>query len=192
MAHCNVAVLAGRGKRLYLFDRVSARGRVTRVADGGRADQFSQNFLTQDIRHQPLRAELMQVAPVARHYPARLLPAVLQSEQPKLRQRRRLGVPKDAENAAFFLKFVQNQVHLPFYIVTGELRFHHIGTRSTKRLDGIAASGVRSSLQGMPVPCHSIPRAASNSSIVFTFKKSESARDKCEYSLNLTIAGSSF
>jgi len=48
---------------------------------------------------------------VGRYDPAGLLAAVLQSEQAQLRERRCLLVAENAKNAAFLVKFVENDVH---------------------------------------------------------------------------------
>jgi hypothetical protein len=53
----------------------------------------------------------MQSFAVARHDSARFLPAMLKREKPELRQSRGFSVSENAENAAFFVKFVEQKIH---------------------------------------------------------------------------------
>ena len=48
-----------------------------------------------------------EILSVGRDNAAGLLPAMLKGKEPELRQRCRLFVPKKAEDAAFFMKFVE-------------------------------------------------------------------------------------
>jgi hypothetical protein len=111
VADGDLPVLARDQERLDLFDRVPPRGGVARVADRRSSHQSVQHILGQNIGDQPLRPVLIEVAAVAGHNAARLLAAVLLRKKPKLRQRRGLRMAEDTENAAFFVKFVENQVH---------------------------------------------------------------------------------
>ena len=111
MADRHVAVLARNGKRLHLLDRVAAGGRVTRMPDRTVAPEPFEHVLAEHVGDQALRPVLMQVRAVARHDPACLLPAMLQSKQPQLRQRRRLRVAEDTEDTAFFFEFIVDEIH---------------------------------------------------------------------------------
>ena len=80
------------------------------AADDDRAGQRAQNVFGQNVGDQTFRAKLVQFLAVARHNAARFLPAMLQSEKSELRQCRRFRMSEDAENAAFFVKFIENQL----------------------------------------------------------------------------------
>jgi hypothetical protein len=81
------------------------------MPDRTAAFEAFEHVFAEHVCHQTLRPVLVQVRTVARHDPASLLPTMLQSKQPQLRQSRRLGVSENAENAAFFFEFVRNYFH---------------------------------------------------------------------------------
>ena len=107
MTNSDLPMLASHGKRLNFANRVSAGGRIARMPDGAPADEFSQDIFVQDVCDESHRTKLMKLGAVARNDAAGFLPAMLQSEQTELRQRRSFSVTENAENAAFFFKFVQ-------------------------------------------------------------------------------------
>lgn len=53
----------------------------------------------------------MKVDTIARDDTARFLTAVLEGEQTELGQRRRFGMAKDPEYAAFFFEFIECEIH---------------------------------------------------------------------------------
>src|SRR5438552_2883330 len=106
MTDGDLSVLACDRERLHLVDRILARGRVPRVADRGAAGQFFQHFLVEDIGDQSLRAKTVQLLAVARHNTARFLAAMLEREQPELRESRGLLVTEDTKDPAFLVKLV--------------------------------------------------------------------------------------
>ena len=108
----DLAVLAGDRKRLDLLDRVLAGGRVSRVPDRARAGQVFEHIFVQHVGDQADSSETGADLRRRRNNAAGLLPAMLERKKPKLRQRRGFRVAENAKNAAFFVKFVENNIHL--------------------------------------------------------------------------------
>ena len=85
------------------------------MPDRARANKLSQYVLAEHVRHKALRTELVQISAVARNDPAGLLSAMLLGKQTQLCKGRSLGVPVNAENTAFFVKFIRKDVHHEYF-----------------------------------------------------------------------------
>ena len=106
VADGDLAVLAGDEEGLRLAYRDLARGRVARVADGGRAGQAVQTLLAEDLGDQAHRALRAEHVAAGGDDAARLLPAVLQLVEAEVCEARGIGVAVDAEDAALVVETV--------------------------------------------------------------------------------------
>src|SRR5688572_17774708 len=104
MANRDVAVLTCHGEGLDFLDRVFSGGRIPRVPDRARADQFTEDLFDENIGDESLRAKLMEVVTIARHDAASLLAAMLKREKSELGQGRRLRMTEDPEYPALFFE----------------------------------------------------------------------------------------
>ena len=86
VAECDRPCAPVMDVRLRVRPLVRTGGRVARVTDRNLAGQRLQLLLVEDVRDEPHLAEDRETALVGHRDPGRLLPAVLEREQPEVRE----------------------------------------------------------------------------------------------------------
>ncbi len=100
------AVRGGAGDGLGVAQVRAARGGVADVADRAMAGQALEPLAIEDVRHPAHRLLDLEVVPIGRGDPGRLLSAVLQRVEPEVGDVGGLGVVPDAEEAALVVELV--------------------------------------------------------------------------------------
>ena len=107
--HRNLAVGAIDEEGLRVVEAALAGRRVARVPDGQMAGEPLERGFVERVGDVPHRARRAHALAVGRDDAGAFLPTVLQGVQPEVGEVGRLGVPEDAEDAAFVFELVEHR-----------------------------------------------------------------------------------